>query len=132
MIHSRIFSTCFLCLSMISCDTQQQSIPVKKAVETETSTEKSYEQITTATKTRPALKLSIDNISIEQQKTDGNFYVNDEEPAGQTSALFENQDRDKHNISFSGKLFTDENKLENKEYRDSIEGLQINIEGNFD
>jgi len=132
MIHCRILIACFTGLILTACDTQQQPTPVKKTTEIKTAPEKTYEQITTATKTRPALKLSIDDISIEQYGTGAPPYLKDEEPAEQTSALFEKQVRDKHNISFSGKVFTDETKLENKEYRDSVEGLQINIEGNFD
>lgn len=132
MIHSRIVIACFIGLFMAACDTQQQPTPVKKTTEIKTAPEKTDEQAITATKTRPALKLSIDDISIEQQQIDDNFYVKDDAPVEQGNALFVKQDKDKRNINFSGKVFTDENKLENKEYRNSIEGLQINLEGNFD
>jgi len=94
----------------------------------EQATEKSIQQ-----KPRPALNLSVDNLSIDHQGKDENIFNLDKEPAETQSNLFETLSKDKTEpgINVSGKLLTDEEKIDNKEYLDSVEGLQINIEGSF-
>lgn len=84
-------------------------------------------------KARQALNLSIDSISVDQQRNDDNTFDEDIALKENNSALFETLSRNKvdDEINVSGKLITDENKLANKEYLDSIDGLQINIEGSF-
>ena len=34
-------------------------------------------------------------------------------------------------VKLSGKIFTDQAMIENKQYLDSVDGIQVNIEGNF-
>lgn len=138
MIHSRILSACFICLFMTACNTQGQITAVKKTTEIKTTPDKMTRQETMMTKTdtikaRQALNLSIDSISVDQQRNDDNTFDEDIALKENNSALFETLSRNKvdDEINVSGKLITDENKLANKEYLDSIDGLQINIEGSF-
>ncbi len=128
MIHSRILSACFICFFIAACDTQEQTTPIEKTTEIKTAPEK-----TTTRKTRPVLNLSIDKIPIEHQSNDDNIFIKDEKPTEKNSALFEtlSKDQTEHNINLSSKLLTDENKLANKEYLESVDGVQINIKGNF-
>ena len=134
MIHSRILSACFICLFIAACDTQEQTTPVEKTTQVKTAPEKTATQKITTRKTRPVLNLSIDNIPIEHQSNDDNIFIKDEKPKEKNSALFETlrKDQTEHNINLSSKLLTDENKLANKEYLESVDGVQINIKGNFD
>lgn len=128
MIYSRILRACFICLFIAACDTQEQTTPVEKTTEIKTAPEK-----TTTQKTRPVLNLSLDNIPIEHQNNDDNIFNKDKEPTEKNSALFETLGKDQtiSNINLNGKLLTDKNKLENKEYLESVDGVQVNIEGNF-
>ena len=61
------------------------------------------------------------------------FSIIDKEPTETQSDLFAilNKDQKESDVNVSGKLLTNEEKIDNKEYLDSIEGLQINIEGSF-
>jgi len=142
----RILSTCFICLFLAACDGQEQTEAINKTTEViskpsdivskttevkiapEQATEKSIQQ-----KPKPALNLSVDNLSIDHQGKNDDIFNIDKEPTKAHSVTFETLTRDKKEpgINVSGKLLTDEEKIDNKEYLDSVEGLQINIEGNF-
>ena len=76
-------------------------------------------------KIKPLLDLSLDNIHVETNK-------NEDELLEENIALFEtlNQDKSESGITVSGKLLTDENKDEN--YLKTVDGAQINIQGNFE
>jgi len=142
----RILSTGFVCLLLAACDGQEQTEAINKTTEviskptevisktTEVKTvpeqapEKSTQQ-----KPLPALNLSVDNLSIDHQGKDDDIFNIDKKPTETHSDLFEtlSKDQTEPGINVSGKLLTDEEKLDNKEYLDSVEGLQINIEGSF-
>jgi len=131
---------------LAACDGQEQTEAINKTTEViskpteviskttevkivpEQATEKSIQQ-----KPRPALNLSVDNLSIEHQGKDENIFTIDKEPTETQSDLFETLSKAKteSDVNVSGKLLTDEEKIDNKEYLDSVEGLQINIEGSF-
>ena len=134
MIHYRILSACFICLFITACDTQEYPAPAKIITEIKTAPEKTTKQKTATIKTRPALNLSIDNIPIDYQSSDDNFLNTDKVTTEKNSNLFEtlNKNKNEPNMNLSGKLLTDEDKLENKEYFESVDGVQINIEGKFD
>ena len=142
----RILSACFICLFLAACDGQEQTEAINKTTEviskpsdivsktTEVKTEP--EQATeesTQQKPMPALNLSVDNIPLDHQENDDNIFNIDKDPTETHSVTFETLTRDKKesDINVSGKLLTDEEKIDNKEYLDSVEGLQINIEGSF-
>ena len=138
MIHPRILSAGFICLFMTACNTQGQLTAGKETAEVRVTPDKMAKQKIVTAKTdmikaRPALNLSIDNISVDQQRNDDNTFDKDKALKENNSALFETLSRNKvdDDINVSGKLFTDENKLASKEYLDSVDGIQINIEGSF-
>ena len=142
----RTLSACLICLFFAACDGQEQAEAINKTTEViskpsdivskttvvktapEQAPEKPIQQ-----KPRPVLNLSVDNISIDHQRNDDDIFNIDKEPTQAHSVTFETLTRDKKepNINLSGKLLTDEEKIDNKEYLDSVEGLQINIEGSF-
>ncbi len=129
MIYSRILTASCICFFIAACDKQEQATPTENKTEIKTTPEK----ITTG-KTRPPLNLSIDKIPVEHKNKNNINFVKDKEPIEQNTALLKilSKDKTEANINLSGKLLTDENKLEDKEYLDSVDGIQINIEGNFD
>ena len=138
MSHSRILSTCLICLFIAACNTQEQTTAVKKTTETRTVPEIATPEITakdkvSAVKTRSVLNLSTDNIPVEHQGNGDDIFNKEKDSKATNSALFETPGKDKTEprIHFSGKLFTNEAKLDNKQYLDSVEGVQINIEGSF-
>ncbi len=143
MIHSRILSIGLICLFIAACNTQEQALPVKKTtekiivpekVETEKVVSgKTAEQKPATIKTRPILNLSIDNMHVDQHINDDNFLNTGKAPAENNNTLFKTPGKNQiePRINLSGKLFTDEEKVKNKEYLDSVDGVQINIEGNF-
>ena len=122
MIYFKFLSACFICLFIAACDTQQPPSPLIQTTEPQTAPED----------TRPPLDLSIDNIRIEQPNTNAVF-LNDKTATEENSELFKtlSKDQTEANIDISGKLLTDAEKLENKEYIDAVEGVQINVEGSF-
>jgi len=135
MNHCRILSSCFICLFIAACDTQEQNTAVEKTTEsTETTENKAAPEKIITKKARPALNLSIDNLTIENQTKNDNSFIQEKAPIEKNSALFEtlNKGQTEANINLSGELLTDEDKIENKEYLDSVDGVQINIEGNFE
>ena len=79
------------------------------------------------------MNLSIDNMPVQHQVNDGNFLNTGNQPTEKNTTLFEtlSKSRIEKKINLSGKLLTDEEKIENKAYLDSVEGMQINIEGSF-
>ena len=128
MKQFQILKTCLICLFIAACDTQEQTTPIKKAAEIQTAPEKSAPQIA-----KPTLDLSIDNIAIEHP-SNGAIFLNNKIPTEKNSELFEtlNKEQAEANIDISGKIYTDEEKLKDKEYLDSVEGVQINVEGKFE
>ena len=84
-------------------------------------------------KARPAINLSVDNMHIDNHINNNNFVNTGKEPTEKNNALFETLSKNhiESKINLSGKLLTDEDKVENKEYLESVNGVQINIEGNF-
>ena len=138
-MYSRILSACFICLFLVACDRQEKTSVtnktteiISKPIEVKTVPEQATKKATQQ-KTRPALNLSMDNILLDQQKNNEDIFNKDKEPTETQSELFEtlNRNQKKSDINLSGKLLTDEEKIDNKEYLDSVEGLQINIEGSF-
>jgi len=135
----RVLSVCFICLFIVACDGQEQTDAInkkteviRKTIEVKTAPEQTTDK-PTPQKIKPVLNLSIDNIPLDHQEDDDDVFNIDKEPADTNSELFETLNRDKaeSNVNVSGKLLTDEEKIDNEEYLDSIEGLQINIEGSF-
>ena len=133
MIYSRILTASCICFFIAACDKQEQATAAENKTEIKTEIKTTPEKITTG-KTRPPLNLSIDKIPVEHKNKNDINFVKDKEHTEQNTALLKilSKDKTEANINLSGKLLTDENKLEDKEYLDSVDGIQINIEGNFD
>lgn len=133
MMTYRILSTCFICFFIAACSPQKQAATVKKTSEIKAMPDNTVIQKTSTVITRPALKLTIDNFTAEQVSNDDAIIKKDKEPAEETDALFKTLSKNQiePRVNLSGKLLTDENKLDNKEYLDSVDGVQINIEGSF-
>ncbi|MCK5395753.1 MAG: hypothetical protein KAJ32_07160 [Gammaproteobacteria bacterium] len=129
MLHSRILNVFFICLFISACESQEQTTPVEKTTVIKAAPEK-----TTTEKPMRVLNLSIDNISSDDQRKNDDIFLKDNVPTEKNSALFEtlNKVPAENSVNLSGKLLTDNNKLENKEYLESVDGVQIKIEGNFD
>jgi len=133
MTRSRTLSVCLIFLSVAACNTQEKTATVNKAAEITTIPVKTTEQKPTIVKTRPVMNLSIGNLPVEHQISDDNFLNIDEKFKEKDNTLFKNLNKSqvKPGINLSGNLITDKDKVANKEYLDSVEGMQINIEGRF-
>lgn len=81
---------------------------------------------------RPALNLSIRDLTDSgtdgESTTDANRYFpgSTEQQADMLTAK-----KADDGIKLSGKIFTDQTMIDNKQYLDSVDGIQVNIEGNF-
>ena len=110
-MHLRYLSYCFTALFtllfLIACDSEKPITAVDQP-----------EKI--------KLDLSLDNISTEKESN------NNEPLIEKNSALFEklSDNKTEAEISVSGKLYTD--KTKDKDYLKSVDGAQINIQGNFE
>ena len=84
-------------------------------------------------KARHAINLSVDNIHIDHHINNNNFLNTGKEPTEKNNALFETLSKNdiEPRINLSGKLLTDKGNVENKQYFESVNGVQINIKGNF-
>jgi len=132
-MHFRILSVCFICLFSTACEKQKQPEVINKPVINKPSEVKTAPEKVVQKKAVPALNLSIDNTSIELQNNENGIFNRDKEPTQAHSKIFKtlNKEQSESDTSWSGKIFTDQEKIDNKEYRNSIDGVQINIEGNF-
>ena len=135
-MRSRILSTCFICLFFAACGEQEKTSVINKTTEVktpETPTKKEAKK-SIQQKARPALNLSIENVPLDNQESDKDIFNEDKEPTDTQSELFDtlNRKQTESDINLSGKVLTDEEKIDNEEYLDSIDGLQINIEGSFE
>jgi hypothetical protein len=83
-------------------------------------------------KKRHPMKLSID-LPVDSQVKNKNFLSAGSEPTEGSNSLFRSPQKNNADpgINLSGKVFTDDNKLENKDYLNSVDGVQINIKGSF-
>ena len=138
MKNPGILSICLISLFLSACDTQGQNTPVGKATEIKpapeiTAPEKIAETKARTLKNRHAMKLSIDDLTVDSQVKNENILSAGSEPTEGNNSLFgtpHNNNTDP-GINLSGKVFTDEDKLENKDYLNSLDGVQINIKGSF-
>ena len=133
MVHSRILNICLICLSVAACYPQQQTAAVNKTTEITTVPEITAKQIPTPIISSPAINLSIDSMPVERQNNDDNFLSADKNASEKNTTLFKTLSKNQiePRINLSGNLITDKDKFANKEYLDSVEGMQINIEGSF-
>lgn len=133
-MHSRILSACFICLFFTACSEKEKTEVINKPEVINTPgqvkivPEKAVQQ-----KPRPTLNLSLDHISIDLQKNDKDIFNSNKEPTEAHSETFKilSKDQSESDTKLSGTMFTDEEKIDNEEYLDSIDGVQINIEGSF-
>ena len=79
------------------------------------------------------MNLSIDNMPVQHQVNDDNFLNTDKKSTENNNLLFTKLSKNQiePGINLSGNLITDKDKVANKDYLDSVEGMQINIEGSF-
>jgi len=84
-------------------------------------------------KVRHAINLSVNNIHIDHHINNNNFLNKGKEPTEKNNALFEALSKNdiESRIYLSGKLLTDKNKVKNKQYLESVNGVQIIIKGKF-
>ena len=89
-------------------------------------------QDTQASIVKPALNLSIQGLTdsdadVENLIVDGRHIIDNMDQQAQKLTRKKTGD----DVKLSGKIFTDQAMIENKQYLDSVDGIQINIEGNF-
>ncbi len=137
MKNPGILSVCLISLYLSACDTQGLNTPVGKAIEIKatpeiTAHEKIAETEASTLKQKHPMKLSID-LPVDSQVQNKNFLSAGSEPTEGNNSLFSAPKKNNADpgINLSGKVFTDDNKLENKDYLNSLDGVQINIKGSF-
>ena len=142
MIAQRTLCLCLITIFVSACNTQQQDqqqveivekiATVQKVPEISATVETSKQQSAVVQK-RPAMKLSINNMVIDEPAHNEDFLQPSNDSGDKVNTLFDSTQRNKKEpkINLSGKLFTDEVQLENKEYLQAVDGVQINIGGEF-
>jgi PBP1b-binding outer membrane lipoprotein LpoB len=137
-MHYRILSSCFICLFFAACSEKEKTEVVNTEIINieviNTSGEvKIVPDKTVQQKAGPALNLSIETISIDLQKNNKDIFNGDKKPIDTHSETFIilNRDQSESNTKLSGTMFTDQEKIDNEEYLDSLDGVQINVEGSF-
>ena len=137
MKYPGILSICLISFYLSACDTQSLNEPVGKATEMKIAPEKTVHEEIAETKAstlkkRQPMKLSID-LPVDSQVENENFLSAGSEPTEGNNSLFGTPHKNNTDpgINLSGKVFTDDNKLENKDYLNSLDGVQINIKGSF-
>jgi hypothetical protein len=132
-----ILSICFISLFLSACDTQGLNTAVSKTTGMKaspeiTTHEKIAETKASTSKKRQPMKLSID-LPVDSQVNNKNILGAGSEPTEGNNSLFGTPQKTnvEPGINLSGKVFTDDNKLENKDYLNSFDGVQINIKGSF-
>jgi hypothetical protein len=133
MIFPRYLSTCFICLFVAACDTQEAAAPITHPSEITkespaAAVTKPPEIKKESPETKPLLDLSLDSISINHlnEKDDG---LSENEITEKNSALFKalNQGAEESEISVSGKLLMNDNDNNYRDYLDSVDGAQIQL-----
>ncbi len=137
MNHPAILGVFLLCISVSACNKQEQNTAIEKTAVIEAAPvipkhEKSAEEKNGTVKSRPAINLSIDDIHADHQLQKKNFLNTERQPMENNNIPgTSHKNKTEPGINLSGKLFTNEDKLETKDYLNSVDGLQINIEGKF-
>ncbi len=128
MIYCRIFYTCIACLLITACDPQEPTTPVKATSEIKAVPNAVPE------KAKPALNLSIDSKFLEHQIDNSELFINNDAPTEKNTDLFNtlNKEQAEPSINFSGEFLTDKQADENTDLLQSVDGIQIEIEGSFD
>lgn len=138
MKNPGILSICLISLYISACDTQGLNTPVVNATEKKLAPEiaeheKIVETKASTLKKRQPMKLSIDDLTVDSQVRNENSLSAGSEPTevNNSSSVMSHKNNADPRINLSGKVFTDEDRLENKDYLNSLDGVQINIKGSF-
>ncbi len=129
-------------IKTVSEKTAPEKIAPEKTAKQKTTTMKARHEINLSIdnmhidhhiKARHAINLSVDNIHIDHHINNNNFLNTGKEPTEKNNALFETLSKNdiESRINLSGKLLTDKDKVKNNQYLESVNGVQINIKGNF-
>jgi len=135
LIYFRILSVGFICLFFTACEEPKQTKVIPPTAEV--SNKDSEAKITSAKvvqkKPLPTLNLSIDNLSIEFENSEKDFFNHDKNLLQPHSKIFKilNQEQPESDTHISGKILTNKEKTDNKEYLHFVDGVQVNIKGNF-
>jgi len=135
--HAPILLILFISVLVTSCNESAQTTNTDTAATIEQATivkkvEKIAMQKTTAPRPKTALKLSISDIEDTPDTDEVNVTTNQNvtnELELQAQKLTSKHKDD--GIKFSGKLLTDEVKVANREYLNSVDGAMLNIKGSF-
>ena len=134
MNYSRTLCSCLVFLFITACDSQAQITPVKKLTEIKLTPIETLTKVSTVPQqSRPLLNLSIDHISLENQKNTDDTFINDYVRTKNSSALFSDlkKKQPEHSLSISGELLIDKNVDESKDFLESVNGIKINVQGSF-
>lgn len=129
-------------IKTVSEKTAAEKIAPEKTAKQKTTTMKARHEINLSIdnmhinhhiKARHVINLSVDNIHIDHHIKNNNFLNTGKEPIEINNALFETLSKNdiESGINLTGKLLTDKDKVKNKQYLESVNGVQIIIKGNF-
>ena len=134
MNYPREFFTGFIFLIIAACDTQVQTPPVKKHTEIIPVPIEEHAIVDTVPQgAKPVLNLSIDNISGENVIDNDDLFFSDNVRVDESSDLFKviSKKPPESSIYLSGELLTDENADDETDFLESVDGIQIEIQGSF-
>jgi hypothetical protein len=119
---------------IVACEAQEKTSLVKNKPQIVSVPVKLHERIKPMPKqVKPVLDLSIDSI-INKDKTNSDaLSINNSIHVEENSALFNtlNKKHAESKLNLSGEFLTDKNADDGTSYIKSVDGLQIDIQGNF-
>lgn len=139
MYYFRTLCSCFIYLFITACNTQGHTAFVEKRTELEAAPIESPEKVHVVSQqvapqqARPKLDLSIDNLSFDDKKNSGDLFIYNKVRAAESSDLFDRINKKQHEsgINFSGELLTNKNVDETSGLLNSLDGVQIEVQGRF-
>jgi len=130
----RVCLTFHVFLIIVACNMQEKVSSVENKAEIISTPTQSYDIVNTVPqKDPPALNLSIDSLIDKGKTNDDRSFINNNVHTEENSALFNtlNKKHAESEFNISGELLTDKNADDEVGFIKSVDGIQIDIRGNF-
>ena len=130
----KFFLITHIFLMIVACEVQEKTSPVENKHQAVFVPVKSHDRVKSVPRqAKPVLDLSIDSI-INKDKTNSDaLSINNNVHVEENSALFNtlNKKHAESKLNLSGEFLTDKNADDETSYIKSVDGIQIDIQGNF-
>ena len=134
MYFFKFFLISHVFLMIVACEAQEKTSPVKNKPQVASVPIESHDTVIPVPKqAKPVLNLSIDSIMNKDKKNSDALSINNNIHVEKNSALFNtlNKKHAESKLNLSGEFLTDKNADDETNYIKSVDGIQIDIKGNF-